>query len=181
MTIPPIGRVLVLTGPPGAGKSTVAGLLAQELRPSVHLRGDDFWHVIKRGSIPPYLPEANRQNEVVTQVFAEAATGYASGGYQVVADGVVGPWFIDRFRDAARARGVQLHYVVLRPDEATTLARATARDPDALTDPEPVLDLHRRLRDLGTYEPHALDSTHWDAETTADAILNGLVSGAYLM
>ena len=43
------GQVIVLAGPPGAGKSTVARLLADRRSPSVHLHCDDFWHYIVRG------------------------------------------------------------------------------------------------------------------------------------
>jgi predicted kinase len=103
---PAAGRVIVLTGPPGAGKSTVAALLAAALDPSVHVYSDDFWHCIKRGAIPPYLPSSHRQNEVVVGVLAAAAFGYAAGGYHVVCDGIVGPWFLPPFRDQARDRHV---------------------------------------------------------------------------
>ncbi|MEU8513863.1 zeta toxin family protein [Kitasatospora sp. NPDC048722] len=91
-TGPAGGQVIVLTGPPGAGKSTVSALLADRLTPSVHLHGDDFWHYIKQGRLPPHLPEAHRQNQVVLEVLVAAAFGYAAGGYHVVYDGVVGPW-----------------------------------------------------------------------------------------
>ena len=36
------GRVMVLTGPPGAGKTTVAAAIADAFEPSVNLRADDF-------------------------------------------------------------------------------------------------------------------------------------------
>jgi adenylate kinase family enzyme len=173
------GRVTILTGPPGAGKSTVAALLADRLTPSVHLHGDDFWRCIKQGWIPPYLPEAHQQNQVVLRVLVGAAFGYADGGYKVIHDGIVGPWFIDLFRAAAEEHAVPLDYVVLRPDQQTTLARATGRTGDALTDPEPVRSMYGQFSSLGRYEAQVLDSTGLTAGATADSVLQGLAEGVY--
>ncbi|WP_433265142.1 AAA family ATPase [Actinosynnema sp. CS-041913] len=173
------GKVIVLTGPPGAGKSTVAKLLADALSPSVHLHSDDFWRYIRQGWLAPYRPEAHRQNEVVVDVVAQAAFGYAAGGYQVVCDGIVGPWFLEPFRAAATRTGLDLHYLVLRPDEATTVRRAVERGGEALTDPHPVRSLHRQFADLGPFERHALDSTGQDPDATASAALRAIEGGAF--
>ena len=78
--------LLVVTGPPGAGKSTVAGILADRAEPSVLVAGDDFFGFLARGAIPPWLPASNEQNEVVTQAAAAAAGRYAAEGFVTVYD-----------------------------------------------------------------------------------------------
>jgi hypothetical protein len=75
------GEILILTGPPGSGKTTTAEALAHLPGSSkVHLHSDDFWGYIKHGMIPPYLPEAHAQNGVVMDVLARVMEGYARGG-----------------------------------------------------------------------------------------------------
>jgi predicted kinase len=175
------GQIVVLSGPPGAGKSTVARILTAARSPSVHLHSDDFWANIVSGSIPPYRPESGPQNQVVIGVLATAALGYAQGGYSVVVDGVVGPWYIGEFRITAAGATVPLHYVILQPDEATTLSRAAARGDGALTAPEPVRHMHQQFTSLGEYESHAVDSSALGPQATADLIAAGLAAGRFLL
>lgn len=73
--------LLVLTGPPASGKTTVGRALAEQARqPSVHLPADHLHAWIRTGFIPPYLPEGARQNEVVTDAVLAAAGAYLRGG-----------------------------------------------------------------------------------------------------
>lgn len=76
---------LIINGPPGSGKSTVARLLADESPRGVHLHGDVFWHFIA-DHIPPGLPDAEEQNRTVVAALASAAVAYDRGGYEVFVD-----------------------------------------------------------------------------------------------
>jgi chloramphenicol 3-O-phosphotransferase len=169
------GTILVLTGPPGAGKSTIARALAAEgpgLRVWLHV--DDFWAAIGSGAIEPWRREAHAQNTVVMSAVASAAGAFARGGYFVVIDGVVGPWFLEPFRNL----GTPLSYVVLRPSAQVALARAKARA-NGLAASGPILDLHRQFSSLGDLERCAIDTTLQTPQETVNAVRRALGSPAF--
>lgn len=169
------GEILILTGTPGSGKTTTARLLAMTSgSPKVHLHSDDFWHFIKNGAVPPYFPEAHRQNSVVVEVLANAAAGYARGGYFVIVDGIIGPWFLEPFK----ALSLPLHYAVLRPSLENAIQRCRERGDESIT-PEAISALHKQLSSLGELERHAVlaDGKSRDemVETIAEAVQSGAI------
>lgn len=172
--------VFILSGSPGSGKTTVARLLAAKYERSVHLHTDDFWHMIAKGAIPPYLPESDEQNQAVVAAIAAAASEYARGGFAVIVDGVLGPWMLHHFRRTAPQSGqVAVHYAVLRPDRETALERAQQRtEPGALLDAAPILDLWDQFAELRELSGHAVDSTSHSAAATADLVFREFASGA---
>jgi predicted kinase len=173
------GRLVLVGGPPGAGKTAVAGVVASAAqRPAVHLHTDSFYAWIKAGFVPPYLPRARGQNEVVTTVMTAAACAYARGGYDVIAEGILGPWLLPPFRRACQREDVPLSYVVLRPSLDVTLARAVGRAGGQLTDPEPVTGLYRAFTGLGTLESHVIDSSTQTIEETAADLASGVHAAA---
>jgi chloramphenicol 3-O-phosphotransferase len=174
------GSIIILTGPPGAGKSTVGRMLADrsETR-SVHLHTDNFYVWIRKGYVAPHLPESQAQNIIVLGVIVEAALGYARGGYDVYLDGIVGPWALEPFL-AARARdGIDMRYVVLRPGEEVALRRAKLRKTEGLKDTGPLRSMWQAFASLGDLEPHVLDTSGLSAEETATRIAERLRAGGF--
>lgn len=170
------GELLILTGPPGSGKTTTASALAQQPgSPKVHLHSDDFWHFIRNGSIPPYLPEAHSQNKVVMDVLSTAAAGYAKGGYFVIVDGIIGPWFLSAFRNL----DVPIHYIVLHPPLDVAIRRCQERGGNTLTDPEPITALYRQLSSLGELERHMLATDGLNREEMLAKVMEAVEHGAY--
>src|SRR5437868_11856955 len=127
-----MGSLLVVTGPPGAGKSSVARVLAGAARRSVLIEGDAFFGFLASGAIDPWLPASNDQNTVVTKAAASAAGVFATGGYTTVYDGVVGPWFLPTF---GAATGLdRFDYVILLPSLDVCLERVATRRNHGFTD-----------------------------------------------
>ena len=178
-----MASLLVVTGSPGAGKSTVAALLASRVEPSVLVAGDDFFGFLARGAIPPWLPASDRQNEVVTQAAGAAAGRFVAGGFETVYDGVVGPWFLPTF--AAATGCDQLDYVVLLPTVEQCLDRVASRVGHGFTDAAATRRMHHEFAGADIDPRHVLvcgspeaSGAPECAESLADRIESARAAGA---
>ncbi len=169
------GTLLVVSGPPGSGKSTIGALLADRMSPSALIEGDAFFRFLRNGMIEPWRVEARAQNEAIMRIQATTASRYRSAGYETVYDGVVGPWFLDTFTAAAGA----FDYVVLMPPIQTCLDRITTRVDHEFDDATGTRSLHDQFADTCTVDlrAHVFDSSSGSPQEIADRITRARLSG----
>ncbi|ARF18564.1 AAA family ATPase [Sporosarcina ureae] len=166
------GRIIIITGSPGTGKSTTASLIAKEssLSKAVHMHTDDFYRYIQKGAIPPFLPESQEQNLIVIEAFLEAVTRFARGGYDVIVDGIVGPWFLKPWLNVAQDN-YEVHYIILRATKEETMKKAINRTKlDVDINIELVEKMWDQFNNLGTYESNIIDTTNQSTEESVSAI-----------
>lgn len=106
----------ILTGIPGAGKTTTSAALAARFDRGAHVPGDVIQHLVVGGSTPPDPlgdEESNQQTELCLRNQCLLARSFRSEGYTVVLDYVIG--------SAERLQS----YLDLLPDEPVGLVVLT--------------------------------------------------------
>ena len=152
-----MGSLLIVTGPPGAGKSTIAALLAASVSPSVLVEGDRFHGFLASGAIPPWLPESNDQNTIVVEASALATGRFTRGGYFTVFDGIVGPWFLPTFLGAAVLDDADtVDYLIVMPTAEQCIERVRTRVGHGFSDEHATRAMHHEFASAPADPRHVL-------------------------
>jgi broad-specificity NMP kinase len=180
------GRLLLLTGSPGCGKTTVAPLVADFEPLSACLDLDWFFAKLRRGAIEPWREEAHQQNRVVLSAAASAVATFTAGGYFTVAEGILYPFMLDLFAAACEPLGIDVNYAVLRAPLPVVQARVQGRttDPEhfgALADAVVVDDLWNQFESVGVDERHRIDAGDRSPEQVAADIYRHCSEGVLLL
>ncbi len=160
-----MASLTIVSGCPGTGKTTLAALLSTASPHGLHFAADVFYDFIGE-LISPVLPESHAQNTTVTIATARAAAAFASGGYDVFIDGVVGPRWLPLMAVELRPAGIPVDYVVLRAPLGETLRRASERPDGAKFSVEGVRHMHAAFAELGEFDAHVVDTSNQSSVET---------------
>jgi predicted kinase len=123
---------VIVTGMPGAGKSTVTGLAARLLRKAAQVKGDDMNQMIRSGAVnwmAKPAAEALRQDQLCNRNLCSVANNFIDFGFVVLMDTVLADRAeLDFFLALLSPRSVRL--VVLAPGIEVCKQRNRTRRPE---------------------------------------------------
>ena len=110
------------------------------------------------------------------RALARAAGAFLDGGYTVVLDGIVGPWFLPVVL-AELPPSTDISYVVLRVPESEALRRVRSRQGHGAT--HRVRAMATAFESLGALDSHAVSSLDASPSDLFEIIETGLRAGRF--
>jgi gluconate kinase len=170
-----VAELIVVTGPPGAGKSTVSADLATLFDRSALVPGDEFFTFLRNGAIPPWLVGSDQQNTAVVAA-AAAAAGRLALYCDVVYDGVVAPSFRTTFLEQTGL--AHIHYTVLMPTLDLCLNRVQNRKGHGFTNRDAAMHMWNQFHQAGVETSCLLQDSDMPPSELARLIARHVVSGS---
>ncbi|NBC70126.1 AAA family ATPase [Paenibacillus sacheonensis] len=162
--------IYLVSGPPGAGKSTTSRAIADRLSRSAMIDGDDVYHMVIGGIANPW--ESPFHNRLMWQNIAALAGRFVETGHDVVVNYVVFREDIRLFKEAlgAMADEIKVKFVLLTAAEAELRRRDAERPPELRMGERCGIVLRELLAD-GPPEGGVLDTTALSLEQAVDEIM----------
>ena len=173
-----MAEILILTGPPGAGKTSVALALADRYDRVAHVNVDTLRHfVTPTGYRAPGKPGFERQQALAVRNACDLARNFMAERFAVIIDDVVPrKEDLDLYLEALRDVGASVHFVRLLPGLEVCRERNRGRKTDRVPD-ERLETVYRQFESVDETRGSVIDSSEMTVEATADRLQALTTSG----
>ena len=179
-----MNQILLISGPPGAGKTSVAEAICERYDRMLRIEVDTLRHWVCAGYRHPWADDAQAAEQLALARRNACAIARESiaARYAVVIDDVAFARDLEEYREALRGTDAFVEAVTLLPDLETALAREGER---SAAGSERVRELHARFveeAEAGTLPGAVLDtSADAGAYVTADRLMDAVEEGAAML
>ncbi|MEI7718678.1 MAG: AAA family ATPase [archaeon] len=166
-------NIVILTGPPGAGKSTINEILANRVPNSALVSCDTLRHMIKNGYADRKSNEWENQLLLGLKNTVLLSKSFYDNGFNVFLDDIIcSKEGVDDYLSALK--GYNLKIFVLLPNKEVVAKRDLERGEFAMK--ERALELHKKFEEFSKTEKRVvvIDSSNQTPEETAQIIENEL-------
>jgi hypothetical protein len=120
-----MGQIIILCGPPHAGKSEVARALCDRYDRMAHIDVATLRSFIRMGRFRPWdtSPDGRRQRALLVDLACSIALSFVDGGYGTVVEDVLQPSDLSLYTDRLAKREGLAHAVLLLPPLSDVLDR----------------------------------------------------------
>lgn len=158
-----MASLIIISGCPGSGKTTLASSLADRSPLGVRVDTDAFYHFVTH-RLDPSTPESKNQNTSVVRAFLRASNSYFQDGYDVLIDGVLGPWWLKLMQSELSEFG----YAILHANRETVLQRTSERTSQGSANPALVKTMHAQFDSISGMEKRTINTS---GKTPSDVLI----------
>lgn len=155
----------IITGPAGAGKSTISRKIAESKSKSVLIEGDDIYHQVVGGYVQAW--KQGNHLDIFWKICIDMIDIYLSHGYIVVFNYIVNPENIKALQD--KFKEYEIKFIILITDEGTLLSRDKERPKDCQMG-ERCLTLLNNFKNKNFNKNNFLDTSNLSVDETLEEI-----------
>lgn len=155
----------IITGPAGAGKSTISRKIAESKSKSVLIEGDDIYHQVVGGYVQAW--KQGNHLDIFWKICIDMIDIYLSNGYTVVFNYIVNLENIKALQD--KFKEYKIKFIILITDEGTLLSRDKERPKDCQMG-ERCLTLLNNFKNKNFNKNNFLDTSNLSVNETLEEI-----------